>query len=90
MHDFAFLRFDPGRLQFMEVNEVPLAPEAAVVGLDIRVVGNDSGEKVGRLKAGAREWASTPFKSQSGVRAGMRNGMQRDRLWRHGGLPSPV
>ena len=46
VHDFAFLRFDPGRLQYMDVDEVPLAPEAAVVGLDIRVVGNDSGEKV--------------------------------------------
>ncbi len=34
--------------QFMEVDEVPLAPEAACVGLDIRVVGNDSGEKVRR------------------------------------------
>ena len=30
----------------MEFGEVPLAPEAACVGLDIRVVGNDSGEKV--------------------------------------------
>lgn len=39
-------RFDPSRLQFMRVAEVPLAPEAAAVGLDIRVVGNDSGEKV--------------------------------------------
>ena len=41
-----FLRFDPSKLQFMEVSEVPLAPQAASVGLDIRVVGNDSGEKV--------------------------------------------
>jgi hypothetical protein len=40
-------RFDPSRLQFMTVGEVPLAPEAAAVGMDIRVVGNDSGEKVG-------------------------------------------
>lgn len=41
------MRFDPGRLQFMEPAEIGLAPGAAAVGLDIRVVGNDSGEKVG-------------------------------------------
>lgn len=29
-----------------QVGEIPLAPEEAAVGLDIRVVGNDSGEKV--------------------------------------------
>jgi hypothetical protein len=46
VHDFGFMRFDPGRLEFMELGEVPLAPEAATVGMDIRVVGNDSGEKV--------------------------------------------
>ena len=38
VHDFAFLRFDPSKLQFMAVGEVPLAPEGAAVGLDIRVV----------------------------------------------------
>jgi S1-C subfamily serine protease len=43
------LRFDPSALQFMAVKAVPLAPEAAAVGLDIRVVGNDSGEKVSIL-----------------------------------------
>lgn len=37
----ALCRFDPSKLQFMQIEEVPLAPEAACVGLDIRVVGND-------------------------------------------------
>lgn len=46
VHDFAFLQFDPTKLQFMELVEVPLEPSAASVGLDVRVVGNDSGEKV--------------------------------------------
>lgn len=47
MHDFGFLQYDPGAVQFMEYEEIPLSPESAVVGLDLRVVGNDSGEKVG-------------------------------------------
>ena len=45
VHDFGFMRFDPAKLQFMQAGEIPLAPHAAAVGLDIQVVGNDSGEK---------------------------------------------
>lgn len=30
----------------MNYEEIPLAPEAASVGLEIRVIGNDSSEKV--------------------------------------------
>jgi hypothetical protein len=46
VHDFGFMHFDPAAVQFMDLEEVPLVPEAATVGLEIRVVGNDSGEKV--------------------------------------------
>ncbi|KAI3752694.1 hypothetical protein L2E82_24730 [Cichorium intybus] len=45
VHDFGFFRYDPAAIQFLTYEEIPLAPEAACVGLEIRVVGNDSGEK---------------------------------------------
>ncbi|ONK73551.1 uncharacterized protein A4U43_C04F32800 [Asparagus officinalis] len=45
VHDFGFFRYDPKAIKFLKYEEIPLAPEAACVGLEIRVVGNDSGEK---------------------------------------------
>ncbi|XP_026444785.1 protease Do-like 7 isoform X1 [Papaver somniferum] len=49
VHDFGFFRYDPGAVQFLSYEEIPLAPEVASVGLEIRVVGNDRGEQVSIL-----------------------------------------
>ena len=45
VHDFGFFRYDPAGLRHIRPEGLELAPEGAQLGREIRVVGNDAGER---------------------------------------------
>ena len=67
VHDFGFFRFDPKALKYFQPAELPLVPERAAVGVEVRIVGNDAGEhavarnvRKGTVR-GAYQWAGKRF-----------------------------
>jgi S1-C subfamily serine protease len=49
VHDFGLYRYDPSKLHFIRPKALPLFPEGAQIGREIRVVGNNAGEQLSIL-----------------------------------------
>jgi pro-apoptotic serine protease NMA111 len=46
VHDFAFLRYDTKAIKHLPITSLKLRPDLAKVGVAIRVLGNDAGQKI--------------------------------------------
>ena len=49
IHDFGIYRYDPKKLRFIKPRSLPLFPDGAQIGREIRVIGNNAGKQLSIL-----------------------------------------
>ncbi len=60
LHDFAICQFDTANLQGSPLKALKLRPDLVKVGLDVRIVGNEVGEKMSILQSSISRVDSNP------------------------------
>ena len=49
VHDFGFYRYNPKDVQYMDLPEIELCSQCAQMGLEVRLIGNNAGDKISIL-----------------------------------------
>jgi len=49
VHDFAFIRYDPSKIEYANPQSLALRPDKVTTGMAIRVIGSDGGEQLSIL-----------------------------------------